>query len=281
MEFGGMVAAEMLGIPHAKVLINAAGARPRVTTMLYDPVQRLRATFGLHERSIQELMDQYLVLVPFPPSLNTVGDPIAPTAHYLRALPTDDRDVLPSWVNTVGSRPLIYVSLGTSSSGVQGEELFPKLLAGLRDIDAEFVLTVGRDLDPAVLGAQPKHVHIEKYLPLGALLPRCSAVVFHGGSGTLGLVVVHGLPMVILPFTADQPENATRCGELGASRTLDQDRLTPDHIREVVVDVLQTPSYRQCAERLRDEFNALPGPEFAVELLERLARDKSPIIAAR
>ena len=86
--------------------------------------------------------------------------------------------------------------------------------------------------------------------------------------------------MVILPLGADQPENAVRCAELGASRTLDQDDLTPEHIREVVLDVLHAPSYRQAAKRLRDEFNVLPGPEFAVELLEQLARDKDPILAS-
>jgi len=122
---------------------------------------------------------------------------------------------------------------------------------------------------------------LERYLPLGALLARCSLAVFHGGSGTLGHVIAHGLPMVILPLGADQPENAARCAELGASRTLDQAQLTPEHIREVVLDVLRTPSYRQVAERLRNEFDALPGPEFAVALLERLARDKAPIIDHR
>ena len=213
---------------------------------------------------------------------DTVGDPIAPTTYHLRVLPFDTGDsALPTWIDKIGSRPLVYVSLGTVFSERRGMEIFPRLLAGLRDVDAEIVLTVGNDLDPASFGPQPAHIHLERYLPLQALLLRCSLVLFHGGSGTLGHVVANGLPMVILPFGADQPDNAARCEELGASRTLDQDHLTPEHIREVVLDVLHTPSYRQAAERLRDEFDALPGLDFAVELLERLARDKTPIIASR
>ena len=113
------------------------------------------------------------------------------------------------------------------------------------------------------------------------VLERCSLVLFHGGSGTLGHVVAHGLPMVILPLAADQPENVARCAELGVSRSLDPDDLTPSSVRDIILEVLHTPSYRQSAERLREEFNSLPGPEFAVDLLERLARDKAPIIAAR
>jgi len=279
-EFGTLVAAELLDIPHGTVEVFAAGARPRATAPVYEPLQRLRASFGLTERDIQGLMDQYLVLMPFPPRLTTVGDPIAPTTHHVRVLPFDTGDsALPTWIEGIGSRPLVYVSLGTVFSERRGLEIFPRLLAGLRNVDAEIVLTVGRDLDAAAFGPQAPHIHIETYLPLGALLPRCSLVLFHGGSGTLAHVVANGLPMVILPFGADQPDNATRCAELGASRTLDAEHLTPEHIREVVLDVLHTPSYRQAAERLRDEFDALPGPAYAVELLERLAKERTPILA--
>jgi len=88
-------------------------------------------------------------------------------------------------------------------------------------------------------------IHLERFLPLGALMEHCSLVLFHGGSGTLGHALAHGLPMVILPLGADQPENAVRCSELGASRTLGQDSLTPHPVREVVLDVFQRPSYRR------------------------------------
>jgi len=282
VEFGALTAAELLATPVAKVEVHASGQAPRQTSAQIEPLQRLRVSLGLPNRSIPELIGQYLVLTPFPAILNTLDVPIAPTAHHFLALPTDSpASALPAWLDTIGSRPLIYVSLGTLFNGPRGGELFPKLIAGLRDVDAEIVMTVGNDLDPAALGPQPEHIHLERYLPLGALMPRCSLVVFHGGSGTLGHVIANGLPMVILPLGADQPENAQRCAELGASRTLDQANLTPENVRDAVMDVLQTPSYRQSTERLRDEFNALPGPEFAVELLERLARDKRSIIASR
>jgi len=281
-EFGAMIAAELLDVPHAKVEVHAAGEQPYKTPILSDALQRLRATFGLPEQAIPELMDRYLVLTPFPSLLTTKGNPAPPTAHHFRALPADDANhALPAWIAGVGSRRLVYVSMGTSFSGQRGLEIFSKLLAGLRDLDAEIVITVGHDLDPAALGPQPEHIHLERFLPLGALMEHCSLVLFHGGSGTLGHALAHGLPMVILPLGADQPENAVRCAELGASRTLEQESLTPQHVREIVLDVLQTPSYRHNAEHLRDEFDALPGPGFAVELLERLARDKTPIITPR
>ena len=279
-EFGGLIAAELLNVPHAKVEVHAAGEQPYKLPALVDALSKLRQSFGLPDRSIPEWLDHYLVLTPFPAVLTTVGNPVPPTAHHFRALPPDDpSQALPAWIEGRGAWPLVYVSLGTSFSGHRGQEIFSKLLAGLRDLDAEVVATLGRDLDPAAFGPQPGHVHLERYLPLGALLKHCSLVLFHGGSGTLGHALARGLPMVILPLGADQPENAARCAELGASRTLSENHLAPEHVRNVVLDVLHTPGYRQSAERLRDEFERLPGPEFAVELLERLAKGTGPIVA--
>jgi MGT family glycosyltransferase len=280
-EFGGVVAAELLDVPHAQVEVHATGSRPDTLRMVYEPLQRLRAGFGLPERPIQGLIDEYLGLTPFPPSLTAASSPVAPTNHYVRVLPADSTDTLPSWIDQIGSRPLVYVSLGTVQSVRRGREIFPRVLEGLSNIDAEIVLTIGHDLDPAVLGPQPVSVHVERFLPLGALLARCSLVVFHGGSGTLGHTIAHGLPMVIIPLGADMPENAARSAELGVHRSLDPQELAPDAIRGVVLDVLQTPSYRQKAECLREEFDRLPGVETAVELLERLSREKRPILATR
>jgi len=47
-----------------------------------------------------------------------------------------------------------------------------------------------------------------------------------------------------------------------------------------VLAVLGDPAYRVAAERMRAEIAALPGPEYAVALLERLAAERQPIVAA-
>ena len=84
-----------------------------------------------------------------------------------------------------------------------------------------------------------------------------------------------------MPLTADQPRNAERIMALGLGKALDPHRAGPEMIRDAVLEVLRTPSYRGAAERVRDEIGAMPGTEQAIELLERLARDRTPIIASR
>jgi UDP:flavonoid glycosyltransferase YjiC (YdhE family) len=65
----------------------------------------------------------------------------------------------------------------------------------------------------------------------------------------------------------------TRCGARCRPR-----QRTPAAIRAAVHDVLSNPTYRQRAEQLRDEMQALPGPDYVTALLERLALARRPLV---
>jgi len=124
-------------------------------------------------------------------------------------------------------------------------------------------------------------VRIERYVDHGALLPRCDVVLTHGGHGTLMAYLSLGVLMVVPPVHTDQPRNARRCADLGVARVVGPVERTPEAIRAAAQAVLHDPSYPVNAQRVRDEIAAMSGLELAVELLERLARDRAPIIAAR
>ncbi len=105
-------------------------------------------------------------------------------------------------------------------------------------------------------------------------------MVTHAGFSTVTAALSHGLPMVPIPIDANQPLNAQRCAALGVGEVIASGERTPEAIRNAARRVLGDPSYRRKAERIRDEMAALPGPEHAVRLLERLAREERPILAA-
>jgi MGT family glycosyltransferase len=171
---------------------------------------------------------------------------------------------------------VVYVGLGTVFNE---PTIFRAVIAGLRDAPLTLIVTVGRDQDPADYGPQPDNVHIERYIPLSLLLPHCDLAVTNGGSGTLTAALAHGLPLVVVPVTADQPANAARVAALGLGRVVLPAELTPEAAREAVLAVLADPASRRNAGRIRDEIAALPGPEHAVALLERLAARAAPVVA--
>ena len=83
--------------------------------------------------------------------------------------------------------------------------------------------------------------------------------------------------MVLTPIGADQPLNAARCQALGVAAVLDALSATPETVRAALTRVLADADFRGAAMRIRDEIAALPGPEYAVTLLDRLASERAPL----
>jgi UDP:flavonoid glycosyltransferase YjiC (YdhE family) len=267
VDFGAMVAAKRLGLPHATVLVIAAGGFVR-PEFVAGPLDEVRAAHGLPPDPELAMLSRHLVLSPFPPSYRDPAWPLPANAVSFRL--AEPAPAAPTWLAEMTSRPLVYFTLGTVFN-VESGDLFQRVLAGLRELPISVVVTVGGDIDPAELGPQPANVRVERFVPQAALLPHARAVVSHGGSGSVLGALVHGRPMVLIPMGADQPLNSARCAALGLARVLDPLAATPDDVRAAVADVLENPGYRLAAERLRDELAALPGLAEAESLLERLA----------
>ena len=280
VDFGAMLAAERLALPYASVLVIAAGSfiRPELVA---EPLSALRAELGLPPDPELTMLSRYLVLSPFPPSYRDPAYPLPPTAHSLRpaALDPAGDGALPSGITLDPELPTVYLTLGTEFN-VEAGDLMARLIAGLGTLPINLVATVGDEIDPAEFGPQPLHVTIARYLPQALLLPHCRLVVSHGGSGTVIGALAHGLPQVIIPLGADQLVNAARCETLGVARVLDVMTVTAASARDAAAHVLADPTYRRQAEWIRDEVAALPGADYAVALLERLAAGRRPLAGA-
>jgi UDP:flavonoid glycosyltransferase YjiC (YdhE family) len=271
-ELTGCVAAERAGIPHSTFLIAAPA--PWFMPAMGEPLNRLLASVGLPPGKPADTLYRYLLLYPRPSSLWNPDVPIPPTMHAFRytGFSQSGEEALPEWVAELEERPTVYATLGT----VQNErtDLLSAILDGLREEPINLILTVGRNRAPKEFGEQPAHVHIERYIPQNLLLPLCDLVVTHGGSGTMMDALSLGLPMVIIPISADQPVNARLCAELGVARVVTPDGRTElelaQEIRNATREVLRDPAYRENAQRLRKEIEELPGLEYPVALLETL-----------
>lgn len=145
------------------------------------------------------------------------------------------------------------------------------IVTALAGEPADVVVAIGRDQDPGRFGPQPANVRLEAYVPQPLVLPRCDAFITHGGFNSVKEALSAGVPMVVVPISADQPYSAERCAALGVARAAGPGERTPEAIRDAVREVLAEARYRGAARAFSAEMNALPGPERMVELLERLA----------
>lgn len=271
MDFGALVAAERIGIPYATVVCIGSGSFVW-PELVREPLDALRADHGLPPDPELSMLRRYLILSPFPPSFRDPANPLPPNAHAIRPVAADDGagETDASWLSARASRPLVYFTLGTIFN-LESGDLFERVLLGLRDLPVDVVVTVGRELDPQVLGPQPPNVRVHNYIPQSLLLLHCNLCVSHGGSGSVVGALAHGVPMMLLPMGADQPPNAARCAELEVARVLNALEATPQAIQDAARAVLADTSYARNAKRLEAEIAALPGPEYGLHLLERIA----------
>lgn len=96
------------------------------------------------------------------------------TVHPFRSFgPAPVDGTVPRWAADPSGAPVVYATLGTVFNMESGD-LFARMLAGLRDLPVEVIVTVGPEIDPAEFGPQPGNVHIERYVAQSSVLPRCS-----------------------------------------------------------------------------------------------------------
>ncbi|MEP7053796.1 MAG: glycosyltransferase [Actinomycetota bacterium] len=271
IDFAAAVLTEKLDIPHAVVLVLAAGSflRPSVAA---EPLNALRAEHGLPPDDNLTTLARGQVLSPFPPGFRDPRHPLPPAAYSFRAAYSGGHaayDLPGWWPRLLGGTPVVHVTLGTVA--LESGDLFERLLSGLAQLPVEVVAAVGRDFDPAELGPQPAHVHVERWVPQALLLPHTDVVVSHGGSGTVTAALAHGLPQIVAAMGADQLLNAARIEALHLGLSLHVETATAVEVRDTTAAVLADGQTRAAAQALQREYAALPGLETIVALLEALA----------
>jgi MGT family glycosyltransferase len=221
-------------------------------------------------------MDLFLVLSTpefdlnrwdLPPSVHYVG----PCQWYPPGEPEDDDPL----AGIPAQRPWVHVSDGTSS--FQDPFLLRAAVQGLSAAEVEVIISKGRDRSREAFAPDPlsPNIHIRDWVNYDDLLPRCAAMVTVAGSGSTTAALAAGLPLVVVPTTWDQPDNAMRVKQSGAGLVIRPRRCSAQSLRKAVDEVLGDPSYREAAARCAAQFRVAPGAPGAAELIERLVTHAS------
>lgn len=276
-ELGGPVAAARAGIPHADHSVGILRPKSmfRLARQMLEPVyDKWGVDLGPYAG-----MGDYLYLDVCPPSLQSAWIDEITVAHPMQnaAIPPDAGEQPPAWLAELGDRPTLYVSLGTVFNN--DPTVFRSILEGVREEPVNVIATVGRTNDPADLGPQPDHVHVERYISQALLLPHCDVVVNQGGTAILS-ILAEGLPMIVVPQGANQFHNAAALEAAGVGRTLMPGQVGAESVRTELRALLDDPGYRERAGRLAAEIAAMPGPAEGVGLVERLAEERKPRVTS-
>ena len=112
-------------------------------------------------------------------------------------------------------------------------------------------------------------IHVP-YAPFSELLPRCAALVHHGGIGTTAQAMASGIPQLIMPFSHDQPDNADRVMKLGVARSLPPVLFTADRVARALSEMLENTTVRNSCMSVAKRFGQNDAIRRTCELIEEL-----------
>lgn len=276
-EFGSLAAAERAGVPHVQVAIGMHDLCVHAEPLLVDPLGELGALAGVPDGRLTVALKREPVFTTVPerldqPQRSEPDDEWGRIIRFRDASATSSRGSLPAqWGDP--AHPLVYVTFGTVAASLgQFDAVFGRTLEALADLPVRVLLTTGEAGDPEALKPWPANAHVERWWPQAEIMSRTSAVIGHGGFGTMMTALAAGVPQVVVPmFTADQRLNAERIEAAGVGVHVEGGTSSAAYLPVALMEVLGHPEYGSRARSLATEMAALPDASAAVGVLADLA----------
>jgi rhamnosyltransferase subunit B len=230
-------------------------------------INDLRHSLSL--RPVRRIMDRWwwspdAILSLYPDWFGSVAPPGNGQWHAC-GFPLDvNSGTLPDDTNVfedelAASKRPIFFTPGTAHR--HAKKFFEMAIDVCQSLDMPGILaTSHREQLPSRL---PPTVRGVGYVPLGQVLPHCSAIVHHGGIGTTAHSIACACPQVVLPMAFDQFHNGMRVQQLGLGKTLDRPRRRSLH--RALGEVLGDPAQSQRCQAVAEKTQGRDGAEIAAE----------------
>jgi MGT family glycosyltransferase len=201
------------------------------------------------------------------PGLPALGGPVHFVGPCLegRDEPTDH----PALEAIADARLRVYVSMGTVFDGKPS--VFGAVLRGLDRPGVRVVVSAGASLEALRRRPPTTNARFFARVPQLAVLRAVDVVVGHGGNNSTLETIAAGKPLVVVPFGADQLENARRVEALGCGVAVMPDALSAAAVSRALDLAL---ARRERARSLARVLDGVDGTARSVALVEALGRDR-------
>jgi rhamnosyltransferase subunit B len=253
-------------------------------TLLIDralgpPINEFRATLGLNKPASGFMKDWWnspdlvIGLWPdwyappqpdWPPQFSAAGFPL-----YDETGITPISDELDAWLRA-GSPPIAFTP---GSAMAQGRKFFLESAQACERLNRRgLLLTRHPEQIPASLPAGVRHVD---YAPFGQLLPRCAALVHHGGIGTTAQALRSGTPQLIMAMAHDQFDNANRVQRLGVGSSIGVRRYRAPRVATLLHELIDSADVAARCREVARRFEGVDAIGTACDLVEELFATRS------
>jgi UDP:flavonoid glycosyltransferase YjiC (YdhE family) len=164
---------------------------------------------------------------------------------------------------SAGAPPIAFTP---GSANIFGGRFFQAAAEACRILGKRgLLLTRFAEQVPTIL---PENVRHFDFAPFTELLPRCEALVHHGGIGSLSQAMAAGIPQVIMPMGFDQIDNAYRVKRLNAGDLLFPSRFDGSRLASVLGNLLGDPKTALACKQLSRRISQVDSLDVACDVIE-------------
>ena len=167
-----------------------------------------------------------------------------------------------------GPPPVVF-TLGSAAVLAAGKFYEFSAKAAIR-LGIRAVLLIGTDPRNRPRQTLPESICVTEYAPYSALFSRSALVVHQGGVGTTAQCLRAGRPMLIMPYSHDQPDNSRRMQRLKVARVVQRGNYTPMRVARKLKAMLDEPRFARRAQSVANRLGQEDGVRSACDALEEL-----------
>ncbi|MQT12372.1 glycosyltransferase [Segnochrobactrum spirostomi] len=245
----------------------------RRTQRWETPVEELQRELG--DPNPKELVfgakfSPHLVLVLFPAFI-AAPQPDWPKAAVQTGFPffhqpheSDTAERIAAFV-AAGDPPIVF-TLG-STAVYLANDFYDLAATAARKLGRRAILLKGKNKLTVPPG---EDILSLDYAPHELVFPHACVIAHHGGIGGCAEVLRSGVPGLVVPFGADQPDNALRLTERGVALTLARGRISEAGLVEKLGAILDDPQMAARARAVAKGIRPEEDMRHSIEAIERV-----------
>jgi rhamnosyltransferase subunit B len=247
----------------------------RATRDWAAPVYTFRARLGLPRGDNPIYEGQHsprLVLALFPRVLAEPQPDWPANVRITGRIPFDaahGKSLSPELEDFVGQGPPPVVFTLGSSAVLAAGDFYEQSIAAVRHLGLRGMLLAGTEGAARLARKACKDILVVDAAPHSKLFPKAAVIVQQCGIGTLGEALTAGRPILAVPFSHDQPDNAYRVQRLGIARVLYPRQYRMPRVAQELRRVMDHSEHKRAALKVAAEVCAEDGLAIACNAIEK------------
>lgn len=198
---------------------------------------------------------------------------LLPLTDYVGPIISRSQPKLPEdieeWLDQKDPRSVVYVSMG--STAVLAKEKAEAIINGATQANFSVVWSLRKDNQDILelMNFDPDSVLIASWVPQVSILqhPSIHSAVMHGGLGGIQEALSCGIPIIVIPFAADQVDNAARVQYYQYGERISPEELTTPLVIQKLKLVDSDP-YRKSLAKIQRVYKNDGGASRTADLIE-------------